>query len=165
MDPKEVVNTRSRLSNALKTLQARYDQHRKGGHERQTCILNSIEFLCQRIITLRDTAKVTAKHIYVVYLSDMLEDCAATPARHPIIMTKHDNDFTDKEPLLAGILEQPQCLKNTRIFVVLPGEINEAAYPSLTSFWRAAFKRFGIDDHDFRLWRNQLPPELAPLTR
>jgi hypothetical protein len=144
------------LAKAVSILNDRY-RTRKAGHEQQTCILNSLEFLCQHLHKL----KTTHQRITVLYLSDMLEDCGDTPAGEPIVMHKQQSDYSRQQRALAKIQRNTTCLSGCEFTAVLPGEFTQASLPSLLGFWRAALDIYGLPNaHAFTLLRNELPASL-----
>jgi hypothetical protein len=93
----------------------------------------------------------------------MMEDCGNTPAGVPIILQKGATTYDPEQQLLKRITPQSTGLKGVLIRAILPGEVLDPVIPGLTTFWKAALARFGLDQEEvagFTLWRNQLPTGL-----
>jgi hypothetical protein len=158
-DVARIQAANSKLDKAVEFLKGKYADLRHQG-EKQTCILSSLAVTTQRLAVLREAHQ----HTTVVYLSDMLEDCAKTPAGTSIVLEKTAQEFAHEQSLLERIPAQPNGLRGATVRAILPGLVLDGAIVHLTTFWKTALSRYGLEQQqvaEFQLWRNQLPSGLS----
>jgi hypothetical protein len=122
----------------------------KRGTDNRSCILNTLPVAQSYFMQYPEEVKFDYE---LVFISDMIEECDATPLRHTVNLDKSD---ISKEIALAENFPPGIDLSRVHIDVIFPstaetmGNRHKANVEDLQRFWFAVFKKAGLKDETYR---------------